>query len=299
VAFNRPVHERTILRDLDFLRDSLGAPLAFCRKRNGYHYTNPSYAMPLVRLSRGELVALMLTEQLWRSCRGTPFARDVALALEKLVEAAPEEVSVDPAELLSAISVMPGTATPVNPKVFATLAEAVEDRKTLDLDYWSAERGERTRRQVDPYHMALIDGDWFLIGHCHLRGEVRMFAAQRVRAVTLLKEQFERPTEFAAEEYLRGSYRSVRGDGTVYEVRLKFGPKAAARVREKLWHPSQRLEETSDDGVVLCIEVTDLREIRRQVMWWGSDCEVLGPDELKQAVTEEAGRMIAYLETLP
>ena len=51
---------RTVLRDLEFLRDSLHAPLAFCRRRNGFHYTAPGYALPLLRLTQGELVALFL-----------------------------------------------------------------------------------------------------------------------------------------------------------------------------------------------------------------------------------------------
>ena len=44
------VAARTIHRDLAFLRDSWGAPLAFDRERNGYFYTDPDYALPLLRL---------------------------------------------------------------------------------------------------------------------------------------------------------------------------------------------------------------------------------------------------------
>ena len=52
------IHPRTVLRDLEFLRDSCLAPLEFCRRRNGYYYGDRNFALPLFRLTEGELVAL-------------------------------------------------------------------------------------------------------------------------------------------------------------------------------------------------------------------------------------------------
>jgi predicted DNA-binding transcriptional regulator YafY len=66
------VHSRTIHRDLDFLRDSWGAPLEFCPQRNGYFYRDADYALPLLRLSEGELVALFLAERAMQHYRDTP-----------------------------------------------------------------------------------------------------------------------------------------------------------------------------------------------------------------------------------
>ena len=33
----------------------------------------------------------------------------------------------------------------------------------------------------DPYYLTVIDGDWFLVGYCHLREVVLMFAPARIR----------------------------------------------------------------------------------------------------------------------
>src|SRR5262249_1965416 len=65
---------RTICRDLDLLRDRLGAPLEFDRRHNGYYYTEPNYCLPLVHLTEGELLALFLAERLLQEYRGTPYA---------------------------------------------------------------------------------------------------------------------------------------------------------------------------------------------------------------------------------
>jgi predicted DNA-binding transcriptional regulator YafY len=49
------VHLRTLHRDLEFLRDSLGVPLEFCRRHNGYYYRDADYGLPFLRLTEGEL----------------------------------------------------------------------------------------------------------------------------------------------------------------------------------------------------------------------------------------------------
>ena len=58
------VHRRTILRDVEFLRNSWGAPLEYSRQHKGYFYTNPDFALPCLRLTEGELVAFFLAERL-------------------------------------------------------------------------------------------------------------------------------------------------------------------------------------------------------------------------------------------
>ena len=41
IARELEVGHRTVQRDVEFLRDRLGAPLAFDRRRNGYYYNRP------------------------------------------------------------------------------------------------------------------------------------------------------------------------------------------------------------------------------------------------------------------
>src|SRR4051812_30194069 len=65
------VHPRTVHRDLDFLRHSWGAPLAFSPERNGFYYSDPSYPLPLVTMTGADLVALFLAERLLQEYGGT------------------------------------------------------------------------------------------------------------------------------------------------------------------------------------------------------------------------------------
>jgi len=180
--------------------------------------------------------------------------------------------------------------TPYDPETFAALASAVVRRRQLEMVYWTAGRGATTTRVVDPYHLMLVDGGWYAIGRDHRRGEVLIFAAQRVRSVRETGETFDRPADFQVEDYMAGSFRAVRGDGQ-HRVVLRFTPDFADRIAEKVWHPSQESERTADGGLILRFRVSDLREVKRWVMFWGVDCEILEPVELRESIATELRSM--------
>src|SRR3954452_22089047 len=86
---------RTIQRDIEFLRDRMGAPLIFDSRRNGYTYSNPGYQLPLLNLTEGELIALFLAERVLHQYRGTPYGPDLARAFAKLTAGLGDAVTVD------------------------------------------------------------------------------------------------------------------------------------------------------------------------------------------------------------
>ena len=289
------VHRRTVLRDLDFMRTSLNAPIKYHPQRNGYFYSQPDYAMPVIRLTEGEIVSLFLAEQVMRQYQGTPFARDLAAALSKLTAALPDEISIHLDQLQGAFSVRPAPSATADVDVLSELTAAVCERRQLELEYWSAGRDEMTCRRVDPYHLTAISGEWYLIAYCHSRGDVRMFVPARVRSLRETGERFERPGNFEVAAYLGGSFRAMRG-GKPRTVRLRFGGAAARYIRERIWHPSQVTHERPNGEVDLTLQVTHLLEVQRWVLSWGSECEVLAPRELKLVVMGEAKRVGAIYE---
>jgi predicted DNA-binding transcriptional regulator YafY len=50
------------------------------------------------------------------------------------------------------------------------------------------------------------------------------------------------------------------------------------RFAERRWHTSHVLERRPDGSVIARIQLSSLVEVKRWVMWWGMDCEVLEPN---------------------
>lgn len=164
---------RTVRRDLDFMHDQLLAPVAFDPRRNGYFYTDPTFRLPFWSLTEGELVAVFLAERVLQQYRGTPWAETLARAFVKLAQALPDRVTVDLGHLDHTHSFRTTAPTDIPPQLFTDLELAIRTQRRIAVRYWTASRDEETDREVDPYHLASVDGQWYLVGFCHLRGAVR------------------------------------------------------------------------------------------------------------------------------
>ena len=81
------VSERTVYRDLVFLRDRLGAPVGYDARRRGYRYTRPHQFFPGVSLTPQEVIALLLAARLARPLLGLLFADRVSEAVRKILGA--------------------------------------------------------------------------------------------------------------------------------------------------------------------------------------------------------------------
>jgi predicted DNA-binding transcriptional regulator YafY len=249
-----------------------------------------------VRLTEGELVAFFLAERLLDEYRGAPYAADLATAFRKLTAALPDAVTIDLSHLSEGLSFRQHAADAGDAAQFRSLARAVTEGRQLELVYWTASRDETCRRVVDPYHLASVDGNWYLVAYCHLREDVRMFVPSRIRRFRETGVRFDRPADFRIAEYLDVSFRAVRGTGLPQRVRLHFTPEAARFVRERTWHPSQQMEERKDGGVVLTLRVNHLLEVKRWALSYGAACRVLEPEELRRQVREELRQTLGQYE---
>ena len=289
IADRLQVAPRTVQRDFEFLKERLLAPLVFVRGRNGYAYSDAGYRLPSVLLTEGELVAILIAERALRQFRGTPFAPDLERAFGKIQFGLRDPVRVDLGRLSESYSFHSPTCLPFDPSLFMTLSGAISNCRRLRLDYWTASRGEQSRRVVDPYHLANVEGEWYLIAWCHTRQRVLTFAPSRIRGVESLDESFEIPSDFKIDVYLRDSMSVMRGNpGEIHHARIRFWGLAARFVAERTWHPSQTTESRADGSLIVGLTLSSLIEVERWVLSWGSEAEVLEPAELRARVAKHA-----------
>lgn len=69
------VSTKTILRDLDFMRDEFRLPIEFVPERNGYHYTAPVESFPPFQVGMEELMALFVARKVMTPLAGTALER--------------------------------------------------------------------------------------------------------------------------------------------------------------------------------------------------------------------------------
>ncbi|MBI1348161.1 WYL domain-containing protein [bacterium] len=284
---------KTIRRDIQFLQDEYHAPIEFHHAKHGWEYTCPTYRLPAVLITEGELVSVFLAAQVLPQVQGTPYAADLERAIRKITELLPDEISVHWETIEQAHSFRQSVTTLHDFDLFRQLADAVLHRQQLRIRYWTASREEECERVIDPWHLACIDGAWYVIAWCHRRQARRMFAPSRIRELTGTGETFVVPEDFRIAEFFDGTFRVVTDSSQpLQRVRLRFAPSAAKYIREKVWHLSQKLQTAADGSVIVEFHLRNLLEIRRFVMSWGSECTVLDPAELRADIHREAQAML-------
>jgi predicted DNA-binding transcriptional regulator YafY len=71
---------------------------------------------------------------------------------------------------------------------------------------------------------------------------------------------------------------------------LAFTPLRARWVASELWHPKQKGSFDAAGRYILELPYADHRELIMDILKYGADVEVLGPESLRQLVREEHKR---------
>ncbi len=123
------------------------------------------------------------------------YSQPLRLALLSLAQGRPELLTEAEAPPLMVVPIPGAERRP------AQAAGGVAERKTVEFDYYAITRDETIERVVDPYGLQLVAGEWYLIGWCHLREDLRTFRLSRVRSG--VKYHTRRPHDFAPARRLR------------------------------------------------------------------------------------------------
>jgi proteasome accessory factor B len=292
LARDLEVCAKSIYRDLDFMRDRLDLPVAYDSRRAGYYYTQEVSSFPSLQITEGELFALLVAEKALQQYRGTSFEKPLVSAFRKMAAALPETISLNLSDWEQTISFRTSAEPIVNLQIFDSLAKATAQRRQLLLSYRKPGQTTAEPRTVDPYHLANINGEWFLFAYCHLRKDIRTFVPGRIRRIEPTGKTFTRPHSFSLKRRLRDSFGVHSGSGQ-FDIRIRFNELVADYVREKRWHPSQQIRELPDGSIELCLKLSSLVEIERWVLGWGGHALVLQPPELAAAVSQAARRLLA------
>lgn len=93
------------------------------------------------------------------------------------------------------------------------------------------------------------------------------------------------------DDYLAAAFGIFKGEARETVV-LHFSPTMARFVSNEFWHGDQVMEPLPDGGLRLSLPVANLTEIRMKVLQYGSEVEVVAPDELREQVAAEAARVV-------
>jgi proteasome accessory factor C len=165
--------------------------------------------------------------------------------------------------------------------VLAVLREAIRTGRCVDIDYYSYGRDVETTRVVEP-HRCLYDGFWYLMGHCRLAGDRRVFRLDRVRRVAVTDQEFQPPVDMA------DAMDGIPVDGSLPEVTLRLSPEVRWVVDQ---YPHTGMVVEGDGRLRVTLPVTADRWLERLLLRLGPAAEVVAAhvglgEDLRSAAAE-------------
>jgi len=287
------VSRATVKRDIQAMREYLGAPLAYDPHANGYYYDERDgpFELPGLWLNHSELYALLAAEQLLEAVQPgllAPRLGPLRGRITKLLGTA----GSDAENIRQRVRIDRVGSRAAPGEAFGTVAEATLGRRQLMFDYHGRGRDARSQRQVHPQQLVHYRGNWYLSAWCVDQRALRLFAVDRIEQPRLLDEAAGDEDPQAHDHHLRASFGIFTGSAAAWAV-LRFSAYAARWVAAETWHPEQRDCNHDDGSLTRWLPYHREEELLMDLMRWGPEVEVLAPASLRRQITRRLQQALA------
>lgn len=297
IAEEYEVAQRTILRDIEYMRDMLGAPIEYDNSRRGYFYLEKTFFLPALDMSESDFFAICITEQALKQYENTPLYEKLSAIFNRLREYLPESIRVNTTWIDTEYTFMHESFTRIDPDVWENVSSALRQKKQIDILHRKAGAQEDVRRLVDPYHIVNYRGEWYLVGFCHKRQSVVRFAMSRIHGSKIQGTGYDIPADFNFRSFMGSSF-GIMTEDSEHMVKIRFSRELAPYVTERQWNPGQEIRQGAKGSVTLIFRTNSLFEVKRWVLSWGGGAEVLAPALLRNMITEDVKKLAGtYLQT--
>jgi proteasome accessory factor B len=164
----------------------------------------------------------------------------------------------------------------------ALLVEAILRKRRCHVAYRKPSASQAKTYDFDPYSLLFVGGGLYVIGRVTRHTGTATLAIDRFHSVVLSSVTFRVPSDFDPKIRRLEAF-GVSSDDPI-EVVLRFRSDQAPYVRERIWHPSQRITELPDGSVQLAFRAGGSFEISRWVLGWGDAVEVISPPALREEI---------------
>src|SRR5881397_3088143 len=177
-------------------------PIDGVAEQENYSLRPENFHLPAIEFTDAELAALQTALSLLDG--EFAYAEPLRLALQQISWGRPSPLR-SPEQRSVALGLTASAGGHELSQRLAKIETAIFRNKTVLFDYYTMERDETGPRKVDPYHLLYQGGQFYLLGHSHERGALRVFRLSRIQGkvayATKAEHDFKRPRDFDPRPY--------------------------------------------------------------------------------------------------
>jgi len=295
LAHKLGVTRRTIVRDIQYLRDSQGFNIVYIRKSKRYVMEGGFPKVGSMEIGIAEILAIILGADAMHRLGDSYHSELIKKVCAILQVHHSEQLSVDFERFSKPISYAVTQTAPPNTNHIETIVISTRQCTSIKLHYNSVRSSRQAWRKVDPLHLHCRFGTWYLIAWCHTRKDILLFRCDRMLEVQPTTQHFEQH-KFNQDEYLGNSLAMYRGAELIH-VELRVAVGAVRWFRERTFHSTQSIVQANHEApATVTLDVIHGPDLEHWILGWGEEVEVMGPEELRKQIQQRIEGMWGVYE---
>ena len=261
--------------------ESLGIQLTVDRPADGvaeqenYSLRPENFHLPAIAFTDAELAALQTALSLLDG--EFAYAEPLRLALQQITWGRPSPLNA-PEQQGVALGITGSAGGHELSARLAKIETAIFRNKTITFDYYTMERDEVGPRKVDPYHLLFQGGQFYLLGHSHERGALRVFRLSRIRGKVAYATQGRARLQAARRTSTRASTPAARrGSSATPSAPPRCACRSASRGRSSATTAASARSWPDDGPVTFRTDYANLRQMASFVLPLGEHADGRGP----------------------
>lgn len=276
--------KKTFSRDIEWLKDH-NAPIEYDTSKKGFYYSNQTYTLPSILLSEQDILSLLIIEDALSSYSNSPFYSSLQKVFYEVKSNLPEKANIDSKELSEKFSIIPEPVTMINEDIWQNIQEGLKYNLKTKIHYKSPKFKNAISRVIHPYHLSRQKGEWYLLCHSEKDDALRTYALTRMINCKVLSERFQIPSGFKHTDHIDPSF-GVFTNEEMHNITIKFYAPIASLIKERRWHPEQKIEDLDDGSILLRFKSNQIQQTLYWISQWGPRAEIIEPESLRKKAAQ-------------
>ena len=287
--------KRQVQRDLKVLQE-VGFPVSYEERDYGKRFWKlSSHFIESDKLifSVTEMLSIYLGQKLLAPLAGTEFGAGLNSLLEKIKATLSSRALRHFSHLDETLLVKNHIFNDysAHDKKIRLINKAIHSFTVVELRYRSQSKKKPYNTRYHPYGMVYFGGDLYCIGFMEVYKEIRTLKIKRVLSAELTGDSFRRPHDFSLKAHSQDAFGIFSSPGRIQKIKIRLQDWAANSVREAQYHPSQKIITDDEDSLTVQFELANTTELKRWLLGFGANAQVLSPVSLADEMANEIKRM--------
>ena len=298
------ITERSVSRSLNTIED-LGIPIydetipfekeKRWRIESAYLARMPNLSLPKLALNFPEIISLCMLAGESVIFKGTEIDRHITTAIARLMVFVPEKTRNELMKLKRIfISKTIGSKNYAGKEnVIKILTESMLNRTACRITYHAFYKDEIEDKEIGPLHFYENNGGLYLFAVKIKDKSVHSYAVERIKNIKPLNCDIKYPNNLDPVEKLNSAFDLTHGEPVT--VKIRFSKTEARYIREKTWAENQQIIDHPDGSIILSMTTSGYRDVKRWVMSFGKEAQLLEPEGMKREIEAELREVLGIM----